>query len=330
MTVTRSNGGFLAHLARNPGLKALSQSSGDPIADGRFAYAQACLAEGDTAAARDLFEQTIEAAPGFAPAWLELGKARLATGRPEADAAFTRCLALEPEDALGAGLYLAQLPFRAADIQPAMTHAYVRRLFDHYAPRFEAHLQDALGYDGPERLFEAVARVVERHQPARHFGLTLDLGCGTGLAGQRFAPICEVLEGCDLAPAMLVLAASKGIYRRLEALDCRAFLEEGRAPVDLILAADVFPYLGDLAPIFEAVAGRLAPGGLFAFSLQSRQDEGFALGADFRYAHSMACLNEAAQQAHLSVAFCEERPIRHEHGVAIPGLIVVLVHASER
>ena len=300
------------------------QSSGDLSADRRFAYAQGCLEEGDLAAAIELFEQTVEAAPGFAPAWFELGKARAEAGLPNAADAFARALDLEPDDALGAALHLNRLG--ASDGENSMRPAYVRRLFDHYAPRFEAHLQDALGYDGPERLFEAVSSVCEAKKRTVRFETMLDLGCGTGLAGVRFSPICETMEGCDLAPAMLEKAAGKQLYHRLEPLDAVAFLTRDHAPVDLILAADVFPYLGDLRPVLRAAAGRLAGDGLLAFSVQSRQGDGFSLGADFRYAHAAAYLERAAHEARLAILSSAPVPVRREHGSDSPGLIIVLAH----
>ena len=41
----------------------------------------------------------------------------------------------------------------------AMPQAYVRALFDQYAPKFETALVDDLGYRGPALLFKAVLAV---------------------------------------------------------------------------------------------------------------------------------------------------------------------------
>ena len=314
----------LASFQRSAFLEERFQSSGDFIADRRFAYAQACLKEGDLAAAIDLFEQTVEAAPGFAPAWFELGKARAGLGLDTAAEAFERALAIEPEDALGAGIYLAQLGVRKGE--SAMQPAYIRRLFDHYAPRFEAHLTETLGYHGPTRLFEAVAAVREAQTQNMYFQTMLDLGCGTGLAGMQFANVCSIIEGCDLAPAMLAQAAEKRLYKRLEPLDALAFLQSNAAPADLILAADMFPYLGDLGPVFNAASTRLAGNGLFAFSLQSQQDDGFSLGADFRYAHSVSYLKDAARAARFAIVHTRLLSVRREQGRESPSLIAVLAH----
>ena len=57
------------------------RSSGDLIADRRYAYAADALAEGDFVAAADLFAQAAEVAPRWAAAWFGLGQARERLGR---------------------------------------------------------------------------------------------------------------------------------------------------------------------------------------------------------------------------------------------------------
>ena len=47
------------------------------------------------------------------------------------------------------------------------------------------------------------------------FGTMLDLGCGTGLAGEAFRPHVDWLEGVDLSPGMIAQARKKTIYDRL-------------------------------------------------------------------------------------------------------------------
>src|SRR5581483_7481973 len=94
----------------------------------------------------------------------------------------------------------------------------------------------------------------------------LDLGCGTGLAGQVFAPLASRLDGVDLSPAMIAKAEARGLYDHLAVADLETGLAQpqafGLAPAyDLILAADTLVYLGDLRGVFRAAAARLAPDG---------------------------------------------------------------------
>src|SRR5262249_1010959 len=132
----------------------LSQSSGDLLADRRFAIAQELLARDDPAGAADLLVQAIEAAPRFVLAWVALGEAREKLGeRAAAIVAFQQVCALDAEDHLGAGLHLVRLGALAPGDMPS---AYVRTLFDQYAPRFETTLTEALGYRGPAILGDAI------------------------------------------------------------------------------------------------------------------------------------------------------------------------------
>jgi tetratricopeptide (TPR) repeat protein len=78
-------------------------ASPDPIAQRRFAYAKGEAAEGDWSAEAEMFEQTLERAPGWAAAWFALGEAREKLGDFDAAAqAFQATLAADPADAQGA------------------------------------------------------------------------------------------------------------------------------------------------------------------------------------------------------------------------------------
>jgi len=297
-------------------------SSGDLIADRRYAYAEACLAEGDPAAAAEMAEQALERAPAYAPAWALLGRAREALSTPEAALnAYASALANDPEDRLGIGVALARLG--AAGEGAALSSAYVRTLFDGYSDRFEAHLVGALGYRGPEMLRAALDGLPEA--PVR-FASVLDLGCGTGLMGVAIRDRAERIAGVDLSPAMLAKARAKGLYARLVAGDLLDFLNgEPPASADLVLAADVFIYLPDLVPVLAGVARVLAPGGLTAFTIQSHAGaEPVRLGADARYAHSDAHLAASADAAGLAVRLLAPAAIRRERGEGVPGRIAVL------
>ena len=92
-----------------------------------------------------------------------------------------------------------------------------------------------------------------------HFAHALDLGCGTGLAGVAFRDCVERLEGIDLSPGMVAEARAKGIYDALHVGEVVAHLKAATdRQFDLILAADVLVYVGDLAPLFLEVARVLA------------------------------------------------------------------------
>ena len=300
------------------GLPQKFRPSGDLIADRRFSYAEALAADGDLDAAADLLMQVIERAPDWSAAWFRLGEVEARRGLNEAAAdAFARALALDPNDELGAALHLARLG--AAAPPKVAPEAYVRSLFDQYARSFDAHLVDTLSYRGPDLLLAAVKSLGERQ-----FAHAIDLGCGTGLGGAAFHASAERLTGVDLSPSMVAAARAKGLYERLTVATIEAFLAaEPPASADLLIAADVLCYVGDLAPILKAARHVLAEGGYFAMTLQ-KGDEAFALAADLRFAHSPAYLRESAVAQGFCVLFLEEAQLRRDAGADVVGLVVVL------
>lgn len=298
------------------------RTSGDLAADRRYAWAVAALGEGDAVGAADLLRQALELAPAWPPAWLALGDACRRVGDVAAAAdAWHRCLALDPADRLGAGPRLAEAG--AVPAAGAISAGYVARLFDDYAPRFEGHLVEALGYRGPALVAEAIAQAA----PGRRFARVLDLGCGTGLAGDALRTLAGWLGGCDLSGAMLERALARGIYDRLARSDLQAALvAEEPGSLDLVVAADVLIYVPDLAPVFAAAARALAPGGLFAFTTQDHSGGGsdVAVGADLRVRHATKHVLALARAAGFDVAAHAPDWARRERGEPVPGLVAVL------
>jgi predicted TPR repeat methyltransferase len=298
-------------------------TSGDMLADRRYALARDYAAEGDLAAAADLYAQATELAPGFASAWFALGEVREALGdRVGARVAFAQAQAADPDDRHGAALHLARLG--AADPATRELHTYVRTLFDQYAPRFDRALQD-LGYRAPALLRDAIEAVAREHGRAR-FGTMLDLGCGTGLAGAAFRPHVDWLSGVDLSEKMIEEARAKGLYDRLDVCDIAQFLHQQQAAdasADLIIAADVFAYIGDLAGVCGGVARVLASEGLFGFTVETHAGEGAIVGPKMRYQHSENFVRAALADAGLRVARLDAVSTRNENHVPVPGLLVV-------
>lgn len=309
-------------------------SSGDLLADRRYRYAEACLADGDHAGAADLAEQALERAPRYLPAWLLLGRARAglaASGtdpalRDAAAQAYARALDIDPEDRLGVRAHLVRLG--GGDTLPVLSPAYVRALFDDYAPRFERHLVEGLGYVGLQLVRDALPRAPER------FAVALDLGCGTGLMGEVVRDRVDHLTGIDLSPGMLALARTKTargrpLYERLVEGDVAAALADlPEASADLCLAADVLIYVADLASFLAGVGRVLRPGGLGAFTVQSHDGPGSVLGEDGRYAHADAHLAATAAVSGLERLAARPAEVRREGGRPVPGRVVVLRRTS--
>jgi predicted TPR repeat methyltransferase len=298
------------------------ETSGHAAADGRFAWAQAAWQDGNTSAAAELCEQALLSAPAWAPAWFTLGEAHERLGdRTAAAVAFEKARTFDPSGRLGADLRLAALGAGAAPPHPS--EAYVSQLFDQYASRFEEHLVGTLAYRGPALLlaaFEALG--------PRRFGHGLDVGCGTGLAARLFAPHVARFTGVDLSPAMAAAARRTGLYERVAVAEAAAFLTaEPAGSADLVLAADVLVYIGDLAPLMAGVMRILCPGGLFLATAQTGPEGGWSLGQDLRYAQSPAYLEAAADASGLRLVHLAHAWARREHGEGVPGLVLGLAKA---
>lgn len=306
----------------------LQFSSGDLIADRRYAYAEALLAEGDAQGATEMAEQCLEIAPRYPAAWFLLGRARearhRATGEPgdhhAALRAYGNALDLDPGDELGARLRLVRIG--RGDARGSISPAYIRALFDGYAPRFERHLVEDLAYRGPALLAGALDALAGTD---RSFGDVIDLGCGTGLVGAALAGRVRTLTGIDLSPGMLAEAARGRRYHRLVEGDLnRVLADESAGSADLVTAADVFIYVGDLDPVMAQAARILRPSGLVAFTVQRDPDGGLVLGGDARYAHGDAYLRRVADEAGLEIAAFDHAVIRRESGMDVAGRVVVL------
>jgi predicted TPR repeat methyltransferase len=295
-------------------------TSGDMLADRRYALARDYAADGDLAAAADLYAQATELAPGFASAWFALGEVREALGdRDGARTAFEKAQRADPEDRHGAALHLARLG--AADPGTRELHSYVRTLFDQYAPRFDRALED-LGYRAPALLRDAVVT----EAGGRRFGTMLDLGCGTGLAGAAFRPHVDRLVGVDLSSKMIEEARRKGVYDMLTVGDIAQFLSQqyaANANADLVIAADVFAYIGDVGAICGAAARVLAPDGRFGFTVETHTGEGAIVGAKMRYQHAPEFLREAIADAGMVIRRLDAVSTRNENRVPVPGLLVI-------
>ena len=305
-------------------ISATLRSSGDLLADRRYGYAEEAMEEGDHAAAAEMAEQSLELAPSFAPAYALLGRARAALrDREAAVAALLRALDLEPDDVLGARIDLARLGALPDGV--AITEGYVRALFDNYASTFDKHLVKNLNYRAPELLRAAVRRARAAHGQKLWCERVLDLGCGTGLVAQAFEGACAAIEGVDLSPRMLAVARKTRLYDRLHEGDLLGFLHaQGDRTADLVVAADVFVYMAELADVFGEVHRVLTTGGLFAFTVQAHEGEGVVLGEDSRYAHGDGYLRALAARTGFGAASFEHASTRQDRGLDVPGFLLVL------
>lgn len=222
------------------------------------------------------------------------------------------------------GYDAVQLQFALAsvgvgDAPASAPDGYVKTLFDRYADHFDRHLLDVLDYKIPRY----IAAALQAHGPLSAQD-TIDLGCGTGLCGDFLRPMSRRLAGVDLSQAMLDKARLRAQYDVLACADLVQYLHQRVEQCDLVVAADVFVYIGDLAPVFGAVQRILRQHGLFCFSVEAGEGQDFSLQASNRYAHARPYIERLALAHGFEISSMEKNDVRREHHTHLAAHIVVL------
>lgn len=294
--------------------------------------ARECLHAREFETAELLLRRAIAQDPKLALAYELLGKVLYRDARAEESAGVYRAwLAEMPADPIAAHLVAATggaaAPERCSD-------GFVTGLFERAAPDFDTVLT-TLGYQAPQLVFESAAAVLDPGAVALE---VLDLGCGTGLCGHWFRPLARRLVGVDLSPGMLEQARTRGCYDELVCGELTAYVRRCEKRFDLITAADVFCYFGDLTAVFAAIASLLHPAGRFIFSVEemsadaaaftgndspstSSTTAGFTLLEHGRYAHSASYLEQVLKQAGLAPIAMRPAVLRFERGAPVQGLV---------
>lgn len=273
-------------------------------------------AQGELQDAARSYSQALGSMPEFALAHKNLASVYHLLGEREAAIEHYRAALRTQPDYTEAEYELAAL---TGDSRIAPPQNYVAGLFDQYAHEYDVHMTGVLGYEVPRKLRALLAP----HIASRSLAI-LDLGCGTGLSGALFQDCARHLTGINLSPKMIERARERGIYHQLITGDVVGATLDLPTLFGLILAADVFVYLGDLTPVFSAVWKKLSAGGWFAFSVERGDDDGYALRDAGRYAHAPAYVRTLAMQ--LGFIECAEQHavLRKDYGHDIPGVLWLL------
>ncbi|HIL70391.1 MAG TPA: methyltransferase domain-containing protein, partial [Verrucomicrobia bacterium] len=197
-------------------------------------------------------------------------------------------------------------------------------LFDDYADRFETHL-DQLDYRAPELLRNAILKTLSNSEnPRPVFNMALDIGCGTGKCGELFRPFSKTIHGVDLSSKMTTKAGERNVYDHVFEADAATLLKSTSEYYDLVIAADVLIYIGDLNQLFSALETNSVPDRLFAFSTETCEGDGFKLLEYGRFAHSVAYIHSIAEQFDYSIAYSQNETLRQQSGQPVPGRIFIL------
>lgn len=194
---------------------------------------------------------------------------------------------------------------------PEKSESYSQKLFDNFAENYEQVLQK-IDYTLPQQI------KMLADNPS---GTIVDLGCGTGLIGQMIKSEQNQLIGVDISKKMLAQAKRKNIYKQLHHSDILSYLKDvitQDAP-SLVIAADVFCYLGNL----EEIICRLAPyKAVFSIETLENTKQDFILTETGRFRHAPHYIEKLLKKHHCSFK-TQSVELRRENNIPVEGTIFV-------
>lgn len=274
-------------------------------------------------------KQAAELEPENASRWSHLGElAHIAGLREEARTSYEHYLTLCPDDAEVQHILIA---LRDEAPPARVPDECIQQLYERFSAFYDSNLVDQLDYVVPERLSEAIESVF----PGRTDLKILDLGCGTGLSGERLRSRASQLDGIDLSSEMIAKARKRNVYDSLEVAEITSWLEaetqshsnNGTRQYDLIVACDTLIYFGDLSQVIHPASQLLNRGGAIAFSVERSEEPRYVLTDSGRYAHHAAHIEEVNRSAGLNLNYHREDFLRMEYGEEVIGHIVVMCSA---
>jgi predicted TPR repeat methyltransferase len=199
------------------------------------------------------------------------------------------------------------------------TPEYATNLFNNYALNYEQHMQGVLNYSVPKHVGRTLhdLKVLAVNK-------TLDLGCGTGLTGIVLRELSAHLTGVDIAEKMLKFAREKGIYDSLAHQELIAFLQEQHEQYNLIVAADVLPYFGDLTVLMRLINTHLSSGGYFIFTTELNESHSWKIESSARFSHAIDYIKELAEENQFLIVKSEKIPGRIQNQVPLTLMLYVL------
>lgn len=200
---------------------------------------------------------------------------------------------------------------------------YVKNIFDIFADDFESVLA-SLEYRAPELIHGFLKEFYcsDSNSKLR----ILDAGCGTGLCGKFLKKYASRfgLSGVDLSEKMLNLAESKKLYNKLYNCELISFLGKQKKAYDLIVASDVFTYIGALEILFANLYDSLKKKSrvIFTVSENTINDESYILHASGRFLHSQNYVLETLKTQGFEVEKFTHEKLRNEGDREVWGFVI--------
>lgn len=201
---------------------------------------------------------------------------------------------------------------------------FVREIFDAFADDFEEVLK-GLNYKVPSLIGKSLDSLFSNLKLKKM--KILDAGCGTGLCGKYLRKYAKFrgLDGVDISPKMLKIAKQKKVYSHLYNQDLRTFLDSHSSAYDLVVAADVFTYFGELNPLFVLLYNSLRKGGriLFSVSENFQNENNYFLHQSGRFLHNRKYVENSLKRQGFFVEKLNRACLRNEGENKVFGWIVM-------
>jgi predicted TPR repeat methyltransferase len=237
--------------------------------------------------------------------------------RADALITYRRMLALDPGHAEARHM----VAVLAGEAPEKANEAYVAALFDAFADSFDEKLVGWLDYRAPQQVAAAVRAALGEGKTAAR---AIDLGCGTGLLAPELHGLVKHLDGVDLSPKMVEKARARKLYDALTVGEIVAELGRHPGGYNLVAAADVLSYFGDLRALFEAVRAALPDDGLFVATVEKSAGARYQAGKSGRYQHGEAYLRKRAAEAGFVVLSLDDIELRKEENRPVIGYVFAL------
>jgi predicted TPR repeat methyltransferase len=266
------------------------------------------------------FEQAISINSKYLAAYLNLGATYLKLHQLEkAKKCYNDALAIDPTNE--EIKYILSALSADKNIKPAKApKMYLSNLFNQYASYYDEHLKH-LEYHLPQ----LIVKCLLKNDIIGHDKQTvLDLGCGTGLCGKAIRPYAKMLIGIDIAQNMIKAAREKHIYDKLQCLDINDALSPYHDFFNLIIAGDVFTYLGDLSITFQKISKALKPQSFFIFSVEKSSQAPYTLQTSMRYAHHLSYVQMLSLQNNFAIMQNDSIILRTQEKKPVNGFLFLL------
>lgn len=211
----------------------------------------------------------------------------------------------------------------------AIPEQFTKNLFDNYAVYYEKHMVEVLKYRLHEIILHFIQQMKKEDLKLTSFDI-LDLGCGTGLVAQQLKPYARKLIGVDISEKMIHYASKKNIYNSLIQEDLIYYLANNSNCFDMIIAADVFNYFGELINIFKHIKNHLTQNGIFIFSIELLEEASshYLISKHIRFRHSEAYILDLIKASGLSLIDKQKIIPRYQDNQPVEALIFCLKKAE--